>query len=552
MKQILGTYCLLLVSLWVLVVGVFPHHHHNEAFCVSPDMETCASSSHDGCEGRHHCAGDADKHACDISCVTHLSFSVPHHLPDFTPDYTFYTLIYLSSLCLEAPSVSFERGDMISYYVEKLHARHFSAVRNFRAPPFAVVACFLGTLLHFATCLQRVGFIFANKKQQYSMKNYILTGTLCMFLLGGCGEHAHDHEHEGHDHEAEIHAEEKTAHSDEIVLTPEKAKAAGVEAEVVHPGAFREVIQAGGQILSAQGQEETVVAASSGVVSFSRKIAEGIEVGKGSELLSVSAEHIQEGDPVRKAKVAYEKAKEEYERAEKLVGSQIVSQKEFAALREAYQNARLAYEALLPSKSGKGVAVKAPIGGFVKNCLVKEGDYVTIGQPLMTVTQMRRLVLKADVSERYYAQLPRIVSANFKTPYNNKVYSLENLGGKVLSFGKSSGDTSYYVPVTFEFDNRGDMVPGAFVEVFLLSGERQGVISLPESALTEEQGLYFVYLKLDDECYKKQEVQLGTSNGERVEILSGLKDGDTVVTRGAIHVKLAAASNAIPAHSHNH
>ena len=73
------------------------------------------------------------------------------------------------------------------------------------------------------------------------MKNYILTGTLCMFLLGGCGEHAHDHEHEGHDHEAEIHAEEKTAHSDEIVLTPEKAKAAGVEAEVIHPGAFREV-----------------------------------------------------------------------------------------------------------------------------------------------------------------------------------------------------------------------------------------------------------------------------------------------------------------------
>lgn len=384
------------------------------------------------------------------------------------------------------------------------------------------------------------------------MKNYILAGTLCMFLFGGCGEHAHDHEHEGHDHEAEIHAEEKTAHSDEIVLTPEKAKAAGVEAEVIHPGAFQEVIQAGGQILSAQGQEATVVAASSGVVSFSRKIAEGIEVGQGSELLSVSAEHIQEGDPVRKAKVAYEKAKEEYERAEKLVGSQIVSQKEFAALREAYQNARLTYEALLPSKSGKGVAVKAPIGGFVKNCLVKEGDYVTVGQPLMTVTQMRRLVLKADVSERYYAQLPRIVSANFKTPYNNKVYCLENLGGKVLSFGKSSGDMSYYVPVTFEFDNRGDMVPGAFVEVFLLSGERQGVISLPESALTEEQGLYFVYLKLDDECYKKQEVQLGTSNGERVEILSGLKDGDTVVTRGAIHVKLAAASNAIPAHSHNH
>ena len=85
-----------------------------------------------------------------------------------------------------------------------------------------------------------------------------------------------------------------------------------MEAEVVHPGAFREVIQAGGQILSAQGQEATVVAASSGVVSFSRKIAEGIEVGKGSELLSVSAEQIQEGEPVRSVEVAYERAREEY------------------------------------------------------------------------------------------------------------------------------------------------------------------------------------------------------------------------------------------------
>lgn len=384
------------------------------------------------------------------------------------------------------------------------------------------------------------------------MKNYILTGTLCMFLLGACGEHAHEHGEEGHSHEEEMHAGEKAGHSDEIILTPEKAKAAGVEAETVHAGSFRNVIHTSGQILAAQGEEATVVAASSGVVSFSRKVAEGMQVGKGTELLSVSAAHIQDGDPVQKAKVAYEKAKEEYERAQKLVSSQIVSQKDFAALREAYENARLTYEALKPSKSGKGVSVKSPIGGFIKTCLVKEGDYVTVGQPLMTVTQTRRLVLKAEVSERYYAQLSQVTSANFQTPYNNKVYSLENLGGKLLSFGKSSGDTSYYVPVTFEFDNRGDMVPGSFVEVYLLSGERSGVLSLPLSALTEEQGVYFVYLKLDEECYKKQEVKLGTSDGSRVEILSGVKDGDTVVTRGAIHVKLASASNAIPAHTHNH
>ena len=52
--------------------------------------------------------------------------------------------------------------------------------------------------------------------------------------------------------------------------------------------------------------------------------------------------------------------------------------------------------------------------------------------------------------------------------------------------------------------------------------------------------------------YKKQEVTLGADNGKEVQILSGLKAGDKVVTKGAYQVKLASASNAIPAHSHEH
>ena len=231
---------------------------------------------------------------------------------------------------------------------------------------------------------------------------------------------------------------------------------------------------------------------------------------------------------------------------------QIVSQKDFNQLKENYENARIAYEALSPSKDGKGVAVKSPIGGYVKSCLVKEGDYVTVGQPLLTVTQTRRLQLKAEVSERYYAGLKSIVSANFTTTYDDKVYRLDDLKGRLLSYGKSSGDASYYIPVTFEFDNRGDVIPGSFVEVYLLSEERQGVISLPVSAITEEQGLNFVYLQVDAECYKKQEVKLGMNDGCRVEVLSGLKGGEKVVTIGAMHVKLAAAGNTIPGHTHNH
>ena len=229
-----------------------------------------------------------------------------------------------------------------------------------------------------------------------------------------------------------------------------------------------------------------------------------------------------------------------------------MSQKDFNAIKENYENAQLTYEAIAKNHTRTGVSVTAPQGGYIKNCLVQEGDYVSVGQPLVSITQNRRLFLRADVSEKYYSYLHSIQSANFKTPYNNKVYELDELKGRLLSYGKASGGNSFYVPVTFEFDNRGDVVPGSYVEIYLLSSAMPDVLVLPVTALTEEQGLYFIYLQVDEEGYKKQEVTLGASNGKEVQILTGLKAGDRVVTKGAYQVKLASASNAIPAHSHEH
>ena len=406
------------------------------------------------------------------------------------------------------------------------------------------------------------------------MKKLILLGVLVAWSLGSCNsrsDHGHDehdhvteaHNHEqhaleeeghSHDHEGDAHAEATHAEgtSDEIVMPPAKAQAAGVETSVVEAGSFTQVIKTSGQVLAAQGDERVAVAPVAGVVSFKGKVTEGMSVREGMALVLLSSGNIAEGDPVQKARVAYEVSKKEYERMQALVESRIVSEKEFAQAKQAYENARISYEAVAKNHSDRGQAVTAPISGYVKSLLVKEGDYVTVGQPLVSITQNRRLFLRADVSEKYYSALPSITSANFCTPYNDKVYTLKDLNGRLLSYGKASGEGSYYLPVTFEFDNRGDIVPGSFVEIYLLSQPMEGVISVPRSALTEEQGSFYVYLQLDEECYRRQLVTLGVDNGERVQILSGLKPGDRLVVRGAYQVKLAGATNAIPAHSHEH
>lgn len=406
------------------------------------------------------------------------------------------------------------------------------------------------------------------------MKKHLIYFVCLLALTWGCNsshktEHAHNHEeHEhnhaegeacdhDHDHEVDLHdhshaTEMEEAHADEIIFSPEQAKSIGLEIETVKPSAFHQVIKTSGQILSAQGDEVTVSATSRGMVSFNKaSLNEGLAVKGGESLFSISAKNIADGDPVLKAKAAFEIAERDFNRAESLIKDQIISEKEYNELKLAYENARIAYEAVGKQTTAKGVSVTSPISGFVKTKLVNEGEFVEVGQALITITQNRKLHLRADVSERYYKELGNITSANFKSPYDKTIYQLSEMGGRLTSYGRNVSSEEYYLPVNFEFNNVGQVVAGSYVEVFLLGKPRENIITAPVSSLTEEQGIYFVYLQVHPDAYKKQEVTIGTNDGERVEILSGLKTGDVVVTKGAYHVKLASASSAIP-HAHEH
>ena len=327
-----------------------------------------------------------------------------------------------------------------------------------------------------------------------------------------------------------------------------------MELETVSPGEFCNVIKVSGQIQSPTGEEQTVCATADGIVNFANpSITEGTAVAAGETIVTISARDLQDGDNVQKAKVAFETAEKEYRRAGELAGDKIISDKEFDQVRMSYETAKAAYEGMARSMTGNGVKVASPIKGYVKNRLAKQGDYVSVGDPILTVTQNRRLQLRAEVPENCAGELRNIGSANFRLAYDDTTYRLADLNGKLLSYGRASTANSFYIPMTFEFNNVGEIVTGAFAEVFLLANPRKEVLTVPMSALTEEQGVYYVYVqeKGHQEAYRKTEVKTGQDNGERIEITGGLKSGDKVVTKGAYQVKLAATSTVIP-HGHSH
>ena len=374
--------------------------------------------------------------------------------------------------------------------------------------------------------------------------------------------HNHDHSghshdtHEGHSHDAHVHSESEGAHNHgdgTIQFTEQQAQEAGLVTETVALGKFSNVIRTGGEILPAQGDEKTVVAVSSGVLSYAGKVLPGVKVAQGAVLAVVSASSMAEGDPAVKAKAEFDAAEKDYLRQKELLKTESVSRKAFEEAEARYLKAKAEYAAFEGRVREGGVEIQSPIAGYIKSVLVSEGEYVAAGQPIAVVARNRRLQLQADVPEKYFTKVSSVKTANFKPSYSETVYSLDDLDGRLVSVGATSASRSYYIPAIFEFNNVGDFVPGSFAEIYLVCSERDNVISVPESALTEEQGLYFVYLKLCKEDYKKQEVKVGGSDGIRREITAGLKVGDEVVTKGVFQVKLASVSGVVPeGHSHNH
>ena len=163
-----------------------------------------------------------------------------------------------------------------------------------------------------------------------------------------------------------------------------------------------------------------------------------------------------------------------------------------------------------------------------------------------------RLQLHADVPQQYLNQVANIVSANFTTPYNDNVIRLSELNGKRVSAASTTA-TQGYIPVVFEFDNDNTLAAGTYAEIYLISSAKHDAIIVPAKALTEELNKFFVFIQIDEDCYEKRLVTIGQTDGENVEIVSGITGGEKVVTEGAVFVKLASNSGAIPeGHSHNH
>lgn len=368
---------------------------------------------------------------------------------------------------------------------------------------------------------------------------------LAVALLQGCGSHeGEEHAHEEHGHEQE---EKEHEHAPgEIVIEPAQAAQLGIGTTKVTLGSFKAAVHVSGEILPARGSQTVAVAKSAGIIRLTDNVAEGVAVVRGQNLGNVSASQIVGGDENATARIDYDAAKKELDRLRPLYEAKIVSAKDYRAAEAAFRRAANAYKGNV-----SGSAVSSPLSGVIDRLFVEDGAYVEAGASIASITENRRLTLRADVPSGNLSALSGNASgAVFRMTDIGEAYDTEQLGGRRLS-AAASIIRGGYAELLFSFNNPGGVLPGSLVDVYVKGQERQNVIALPMAAISEEQGYYFVYVKEGIDHYEKRRVELGGCDGLRYEIRSGLKAGEEVVTKGTVLVRIAANTGAIP-EGHHH
>lgn len=369
-------------------------------------------------------------------------------------------------------------------------------------------------------------------------------------------DHGHDHEAENHDHEAEepghshesaeIHEEN---HEGEIELSPEKGERFGVRVDEAAETPFSEVIVVSGQIMPSPSETSVVAARSAGITRLAAGIAPGAKVAAGQTIATVSAKGMAGGDANESARVALDAARRELDRLTPLHEEGIVSTRDYNAARQRYDEAKAA----AGNGSAAGSAATAVSSGVVTRLLVGQGEYVEAGQPIAEISGSRRLTLRADLPEGKAAAAASVSGASFRPSYSTEVTDLDRLNGRRIGGDPYASASGGYIPLYFDFDSDGSVVSGAFCEVFLRGAGKGRALTVPLSALSEQQGQMFVYIEAHPGAYRKQPVTTGGNDGHRVEVLSGLKPGDRFVAEGVTFVRLAETSDVKPeGHTHSH
>jgi membrane fusion protein, multidrug efflux system len=271
---------------------------------------------------------------------------------------------------------------------------------------------------------------------------------------------------------------------------------------------------------------------------------------------TVSAIHFKQGENVKKGKVLVELVADNdvarlhslqaaanlsrttYERDKLQLEFKAISQQaldvDAANLRQA-ESAVAEQQALVDKKF-----IHAPFSGRAGVRLVSVGQYLNAGTPMVSLQALDPIYLDFSVPQKNLS----IIQAGQQVSATTDAYPDEQFAGKVAVINPEVDTSTLNVKVRAEVKNpHHHLLPGMYATVDILAGKPQRYITLPQTAVTYNPYGNIVYLVEQQGTDNKGKPKLiakqvfvttGETRGDQVAVLSGVKEGDTVVTAGQV------------------
>ena len=360
------------------------------------------------------------------------------------------------------------------------------------------------------------------------------------------GEHHEEGEEHGHGHgEAKGHAGE--AHEEregekKIVFTDEQIKAANMAIESAAAARIRSLLQLPGEIKFNEDRTAHVVPRVAGVVE-SVPANLGQEVKRGQVLAVLSSAMLSEQrSELQSAQRRLALARTTYEREKKLWQEKISAQQDYLQAEQAMQEAQIAVananQKLLalgatPGSSALGrYELRAPFDGMVVEKHISLGESVKEDASVFTISDLSTVWAEISVA----ANNLNLVRIGEPVTIRSSAFD-QTASGTVSYLGSLVGAQTRTATARVTVTNPQRVWrPGLFVNVELVSSEVEAPVTVSAEAVQTVEGKSTVFLKVPG-GFMPQAVQTGRSDGQRVQIVSGLAPGSAYAASGSFVVK---------------
>lgn len=264
---------------------------------------------------------------------------------------------------------------------------------------------------------------------------------------------------------------------------------------------------------------------------------EGESVKKGELLLKFNEEEFRLKRDRAKAlysqvEVELDRVRKDFARKERLFKEGYMSKEEYdtvlsslnlleARLREARASLDLAERDL------RDTAVYSPLDGFIQLRMAAPGEYVRVGNPLFKILNIDPIKVSFTLPEGYL----REVRVGSKVAVEGRGLGGERLEGVVTFIAPRVDPSTRSFELRAEIPNpKKRLKPGLFVDVTLFMDKERGIL-LPERAILMREGERIAFIIKDERAYERK-VSVGLRIDGRIEVLSGIEEGEIVVIEG--------------------